>query len=531
MHVFDRVSAPELPPEAHPTDPAWPATLAGRAAALAGVTVAYYLASRLGLEFKTEPEKLAAFWPPNGLLAGLLLAAGRGAWAPLAAAAAAAGLAANLAGGNGWAVSAGFAAVNTGEPLLLAWAWGRLWPGPCRLDTAAAVLRLFALVPVVCTATGAAGAALVVFGLGAADFPATWLAFGVADAVGILLVAPVVVTLAAVRRADLAAAPRARWAEGAVLAAAGLALAAVVLAAPAEFGGRQLAVRVLAVPLLAWAALRFGPAAAAGMVLLLSLVVVWNTAHGRGVFADPGTPAAERLLVVQFFLSVVALCALGLAAVTAERRAALAALRASQERVRLVTDTMDEVFWVLDPVAGRVEYVSPAFERVWGRPRAEVLAGGARPEWVHPDDRAALADALAAARAGGPAGRAWEVEYRVVHPGGAVRWVRTRAYPLRDPGGVVTRVVGITQDVTDRKAAERATQAALEELRQAAAEITTLRGFIPICAWCKKIRDDAGFWEQLEVYLRRHTAAEFSHGICPECYDRELKVGEPAPAG
>ncbi|MBM4341671.1 MAG: response regulator transcription factor [Deltaproteobacteria bacterium] len=55
------------------------------------------------------------------------------------------------------------------------------------------------------------------------------------------------------------------------------------------------------------------------------------------------------------------------------------------------------------------------------------------------------------------------------------------------------------------------------ELQRALTEIKTLRGIVPICASCKKIRDDAGFWQQVEVYVRDHSEAEFSHGICPEC--------------
>ena len=55
------------------------------------------------------------------------------------------------------------------------------------------------------------------------------------------------------------------------------------------------------------------------------------------------------------------------------------------------------------------------------------------------------------------------------------------------------------------------------ELRKAADEIKTLRGLIPICAWCKRIRDDEGYWDQLEVYLSKHSEAVFSHGLCPDC--------------
>ncbi|HOC47034.1 MAG: response regulator [Syntrophorhabdaceae bacterium] len=57
----------------------------------------------------------------------------------------------------------------------------------------------------------------------------------------------------------------------------------------------------------------------------------------------------------------------------------------------------------------------------------------------------------------------------------------------------------------------------IEELRRAIEEIKTLRGLIPICAWCKRIRDDAGYWDELEVYLSKHSEAVFSHGLCPDC--------------
>ncbi len=57
----------------------------------------------------------------------------------------------------------------------------------------------------------------------------------------------------------------------------------------------------------------------------------------------------------------------------------------------------------------------------------------------------------------------------------------------------------------------------ITELEQAFEQIKTLRGIVPICANCKKIRDDAGYWQQVDVYISNHTEAEFTHGICPEC--------------
>jgi len=58
---------------------------------------------------------------------------------------------------------------------------------------------------------------------------------------------------------------------------------------------------------------------------------------------------------------------------------------------------------------------------------------------------------------------------------------------------------------------------AIDGLREAMNKISTLRGLLPICASCKKIRDDKGYWNQIEVYISEHTEADFSHGICPDC--------------
>jgi DNA-binding response OmpR family regulator len=67
---------------------------------------------------------------------------------------------------------------------------------------------------------------------------------------------------------------------------------------------------------------------------------------------------------------------------------------------------------------------------------------------------------------------------------------------------------------------EKQQEKLISELQEALAEIKTLKGFIPICASCKKIRDDEGYWNQLEAYISKHTDAVFSHGLCPECAER-----------
>ncbi len=72
-------------------------------------------------------------------------------------------------------------------------------------------------------------------------------------------------------------------------------------------------------------------------------------------------------------------------------------------------------------------------------------------------------------------------------------------------------------EILSRQQAEKKLNAVIAELKQALAEVKVLRGFLPICASCKKIKDDQGYWKQIEEYIALHSEAEFSHGICPDC--------------
>lgn len=95
--------------------------------------------------------------------------------------------------------------------------------------------------------------------------------------------------------------------------------------------------------------------------------------------------------------------------------------------------------------------------------------------------------------------------------------VEVTAYPVRDGTGEIARFVHIAKNITERNKLEQERKKLISELQDALAEIRTLKGIIPICASCKKIRNDKGFWEQTEAYISRHSDAEFSHGVCPEC--------------
>ena len=81
------------------------------------------------------------------------------------------------------------------------------------------------------------------------------------------------------------------------------------------------------------------------------------------------------------------------------------------------------------------------------------------------------------------------------------------------------------EDITDRKQAQEQQEILIKELQDANAKVRILGGLLPICASCKKIRDDKGYWTQIEAYIRDHSEAEFSHSICPDCVEKLYHKG------
>jgi PAS domain S-box-containing protein len=105
-------------------------------------------------------------------------------------------------------------------------------------------------------------------------------------------------------------------------------------------------------------------------------------------------------------------------------------------------------------------------------------------------------------------------------PDGQPRWFSATKVPIVGRDGRPTGLVGISRDVTERMLAERDRERLIAELTDALTNVKTLRGLLPICSSCKKIRDDHGYWNQIESYIKTHSEADFTHGICPDCVVR-----------
>ncbi len=100
---------------------------------------------------------------------------------------------------------------------------------------------------------------------------------------------------------------------------------------------------------------------------------------------------------------------------------------------------------------------------------------------------------------------------------GEERQVEVHGCPIFDEAGRVVQMIEYSIDITDRKLAEQERERLIADLQTALKDIKQLSGFIPICASCKNIRNDQGYWQHIEQYLKEHSEAQFSHGICPEC--------------
>lgn len=111
-------------------------------------------------------------------------------------------------------------------------------------------------------------------------------------------------------------------------------------------------------------------------------------------------------------------------------------------------------------------------------------------------------------------------EVEIFHRDGRRRCLEVTEVPMIGENGTVIGVEGIARDISDKKQVEQEKEQLIAELQKAMAEIKTLHGIIPICASCKKVRDDEGAWQQLESYIRSRSDAQFSHGICPECLEK-----------
>jgi PAS domain S-box-containing protein len=172
-------------------------------------------------------------------------------------------------------------------------------------------------------------------------------------------------------------------------------------------------------------------------------------------------------------------------------------LEENEKKLASILANMQSMVWSMSWPDMRLLFLTPSVERIYGRPIQDFEANSDLwREMIHPHDQHAAENALNALKENGLSQR----KYRIVRPDGRIVWVLDQGHLVYDEAGQPVRVDGVTTDIT---------------------EIQILRGLLPICSNCKKIRNDKGYWEHLEAYFNQYGGAEFTHSICPDCI-REL---------
>ena len=429
--------------------------------------VCYYGATRIAWELCFPDSKVSLFFPPHAiLLCVLLLVPTRQWWAFVLAAASAHFLATQQAH---WPpVYALTCEVFDAVKCVVA-AAGIRWliASPLKAITLRDAV-LFVLVAVVLVPFGAAfwGAFFTVsYGYGT-HYWIEWRNLGISNAVTTVVLVP-----ALLLGAHHLFVPRpralslARVAEAVLVGACTVALGLFVFDETPAGPTTSPALLYAPIPVLIWAALRFGLGGISASMLIMTFQAIWGTMRGHGPFLAQ-TPA-ENATALQLFLLVTATPLMLLAVVIEEERRSQEALRESANLMGLAAGAGDLAMWVWD-VSGNDVWMTEHGRPLFG------LEPGARLDFaetfdrVHPEDRAAREAAIA--RALQTRGE-YEMEYRVQQPGGLVRWIHGRGRCVTRDDGTEPKLFGVSMDVTARRQAEAAAaqkRAELEHLARAA---------------------------------------------------------------
>ena len=425
------------------------------------VAALYVAAAKLGFTMAFPAPQVTVVWPPTGIALAALLLLGRRIWPGIALGA----FLANVTADETLATACGVTVGNTLEALVGAWALERAGFHPA-LDRLRDVLALVVRAAVGSTVVSAT-IGVTSLCLGAAQpwaaFASLWWVWWVGDAIGDLVMAPLLLVLATAPRIRVR--PQ-RVAEAMVLAAALFVVSVTLFAGRSGMPMTGYPLHYTIFPFVIWSALRFGQRGSTSVTFAAAAVTIWSTTHGSGPFAM--TPPHESLILLQLYMAVVAVTALLLGAAIAERDAAerrgaadYARLQKSEERLRLALEAGHMGVWDWDVATGAITW-SESLEPIHGLARG-AFSGTFEgfQALVHPEDRERVNRAITRAL---EEGGGYDVEFRNPRPDGTVHWIAGKGTAVRDPAGHAVRMLGVGMDVTERRRLE-------EELRQRAAQL------------------------------------------------------------
>jgi PAS domain S-box-containing protein len=436
---------------------------------VAGVTLAYFAAARLGLLLQLPETNVSPVWPPSGIGLAALLALGLRVWPGILAGAVLSNLLTLPRTPAGLLASGAIGVGNTLEQVLALLLLRRLLGPQSPFDRPGGVFRFVATAGLACAVAGTNGAAVLwLTGLIPGDLvrPA-WLTWWLGDLAGMLVFTPAVYCWWRAPRPALSAA---RAAELAAL------VALTALTAEVLFGGwieSELvgSLPYLVVPWLLWAAFRFGPRETASLAVVVLAIAVghtwWFMGHpaGRAAFAPflgPAAGANDSLLMLQIFACAVAVTGVALAAALSERGAVLRALAESERRFRTVFEQSAVGAALVETPTGRFVRVNRCYCDLVGY-SADEMARTTSEAITHPDD--VRADRENVRRLAADEVREFRTEKRHVRKDGSVVWVNFTVSPTWRPGERPEHHVAIVEDITERRRAQEALRQREEQLR------------------------------------------------------------------
>lgn len=319
----------------------------------------YLLGAELG-QFLSFAGNFATFWPPSGIYLVALLLTDRRAWPVVIFASLCANLTSDvlLHGQKPW-VSTGFWLANTTEALLGAWVMCRFVSATFTLASLKEAIQLVSLAAVVSSTVGATlGTVVNVLAFDDVIFSTTWRIWWVSDVLGVIIFAPVTLTLLSLNGSVCQEGQNCRFGESTVVFALLIVLAQFVL-------GHQIRpYAFLIYPMLMWIALQFEMGTLSLANLVLTLIAIWNTKLGHGPFVGDRS-IEEQILLLQSFLGVSAASSMILAAVVAERRRTTEAVQENEERYRDLLENVNDLVHSVSP-EGRILYANRAWQMTLG---------------------------------------------------------------------------------------------------------------------------------------------------------------------
>jgi len=437
--------------------------------------VAYVVAAKLGLQVVRLNPVAAVLWVPTGVALAAFLLKGRWVWPAIFCGAFLFNVTSTASAG----VSLGFATGSTLEGLLGAYLVQNFADGVRAFSKPSTALRFILFAGLLATSVSATIGVGLLCTIGVSSwssFPSAWLAWWLGNALSALVLTPFLVLLFDHSHQSL---------DFKELLEAGLLFFGLSLACLINFGPSALSWTqghgpvFLVAPFVLWAVIRFCPLEATGTTVVITGFATWGSLHGFGPYANlPDAP----LLLTAYLSVVTSVTLVGSAHVAQQRDYAEELLQlfsireqAKDSKIKEFTEYLDslhtilrrqgipestsekatslapqnnlEVLWFLDAATEEVLYVSPSYEKIWGRSRTQLYDDPhAWLDAVHPEDKERTLPFFNREFRGDII----EMLYRIQRPDGSPRWIHSRGFIVRDESGKPSRLLGVASDITEK---------------------------------------------------------------------------------